>query len=111
MADGKKSIVMAGGKNTVPDEQRAIPLDPSQIVVYFKADCDFKEKADMACFYYSLDGNQWLPIGKPVKLVYSLAHFVGNRFALFNYSTKTPGGFVDFDFFRLGEQISSKPLQ
>jgi len=27
---------------------------------------------------------------------------------LFNYSTKTPGGFVDFDFFHIEDKISLK---
>jgi len=50
-------------------------------------------------------------IGKPVKLIYSLAHFVGNRFALFNYCTKNPGGFVDFDFFHVDDRISARAMQ
>jgi len=36
---------------------------------------------------------------------YSLAHFVGYRFALFNYSTKVAGGSVDFDYFRISNKI------
>jgi beta-xylosidase len=111
MEDGKKSILMGGGKDTVPEEYETVSLDPSQNTVYLKADCDYKDKADTAYFYYSLDGKTWVSIGKPVKLVYSLAHFVGNRFALFNYSTKSPGGFVDFDFFHVGDQIGARALQ
>jgi hypothetical protein len=30
-----------------------------------------------------------------------MPHFMGYRFGLFNYATKTPGGFVDFDWFRI----------
>ena len=40
--------------------------------------------------------------------VYSLSHFVGYRFALFNYSTKSIGGFVDFDYFRVSNKIDGK---
>ena len=36
---------------------------------------------------------------------YSLSHFVGYRFALFNYATQAAGGFVDFDCFRVGDTI------
>jgi hypothetical protein len=37
---------------------------------------------------------------------YSMPHFMGYRFGLFNYSTKTQGGFVDFDWFHIGDQIT-----
>jgi hypothetical protein len=32
---------------------------------------------------------------------------MGYRFALFNYATKTAGGFVDFDYFRVSEKFTS----
>jgi len=32
---------------------------------------------------------------------YSMPHFMGYRYALFNYATKTTGGYVDFDWFRI----------
>jgi hypothetical protein len=50
----------------------------------------------------------WTTIGTPLQMVYSLAHFVGYRFALFNYSTKAAGGFVDFDYFRVGNKIGEQ---
>jgi len=43
----------------------------------------------------------WTAIGKPLQMAYTLPHFMGYRFALFNYATKTEGGFVDFDYFRV----------
>ena len=30
---------------------------------------------------------------------------MGYRFGLFNFATKNPGGYVDFDFFRLGNTL------
>jgi hypothetical protein len=33
---------------------------------------------------------------------YTIPHFMGYRFAIFNFATKTPGGFVDVDYFRVG---------
>jgi hypothetical protein len=33
---------------------------------------------------------------------------MGYRFALFNYATKSTGGFADFDYFRISETISKK---
>ena len=35
-------------------------------------------------------------------MAYTIPHFMGYRFALFNYATEEPGGFVDFDYFRSG---------
>jgi len=76
--------------------------------VYLKIDCNFKEKADTAYFYYSFDGNSWQIIGTPLKMTYTLPHFVGYRFGLFNYATITEGGFTDFDYFHISEQINEK---
>jgi beta-xylosidase-like protein len=62
-------------------------------------------RADKVYFSYSLDGKKWTPIGFALKMSYTLPHFMGYRFALFNYTTKTAGGFVDFDFFRIDNEI------
>lgn len=32
---------------------------------------------------------------------YTLPHFMGYRFGLFNYATKNIGGYADFDWFRI----------
>jgi len=34
-----------------------------------------------------------------------MPHFMGYRFGLFNYATRTPGGFVDFDYFHINDKI------
>ena len=39
-------------------------------------------------------------------MTYTLPHFMGYRFGLFNFATKTPGGFADFDFFRISDEIT-----
>jgi hypothetical protein len=31
----------------------------------------------------------------------AIPHFMGYRFGLFNYATKHPGGYADFDWFRI----------
>jgi hypothetical protein len=36
---------------------------------------------------------------------YSMPHFMGYRFGLFNYATGTPGGYVDFDWFRIEKKL------
>ena len=35
---------------------------------------------------------------------YTIPHFMGYRFGLFCYATKAPGGFADFDFFRISDK-------
>ncbi len=85
------------------EESEQIPLKTKD--VYFKIDCDFKNQTDKAYFYYSTDGKNWNPIGQTFQMVYTLPHFMGYRFALFNYATKAPGGYVDFDYFKLGDSI------
>jgi beta-xylosidase len=99
-----KSIVMVSAESERPVEIQNIPL--TQNKVYFKAECDFKDRKDMANFYYSLDGKSWTGIGSPLKMAYTLPHFMGYRFGLFNYATKNIGGFVDFDFFHIEDRIS-----
>lgn len=101
-----KTIVMMNGEGRRPVEAESVPL--AQKTVYLKAECDFRDKKDIGYFYYSLDGKNWKRIGSQIKMEYSMPHFVGYRFGLFNYSTKTPGGFVDFDYFHIEDKISLK---
>ncbi len=103
-ANGVKSIVMVNGSTRIPVEAQVVPL--TQKIVYLKAECDFRDKTDIGYFFYSLDGKTWLPIGSQLKMEYSMPHFMGYRFGLFNYSAKTPGGYVDFDYFRISDKIS-----
>jgi beta-xylosidase len=102
--DGTKSIVMINAQTGKQVEAEVVQL--KQKTVYLKAVCDFRNKTDIARFFYSLDGKTWNLIGTPLKMEYSMPHFMGYRFGLFNYSTKTPGGFVDFDWFRVNEIIN-----
>lgn len=96
-----KSIVMIKTEADVPVELASIPF--AQDVVYLKVSCDFQDRRDVATFSYSLDGKQWTAIGEPLQMAYTLPHFMGYRFAIFNYATKQPGGFVDVDYFRVEE--------
>ncbi len=97
-------IVMVSAENRSPAEMERLPLN--QNTVFLKADCDFKNRADKARFFYSLDGKSWTVIGRQLKMSYTLPHFMGYRFGLFNFATKTPGGYADFDFFRVSDQIT-----
>lgn len=101
MRNGVKKIVMVSAQTDRPEEVESLPLN--QNTVFLKAECDFTDKKDIADFYYSLDGKKWTKIGSQLKMAYTLPHFMGYRFGLFNYATKTPGGYVDFDYFRISD--------
>ncbi|GEC71475.1 Beta-xylosidase [Flavobacterium flevense] len=102
--NGAKKIVMMDAVKGVSKEVASVALNQDK--VYFKADCDFKIRADKGKFYYSLDGKEWISIGNTIKLPYTLPHFMGYRFGLFNYATKNTGGYVDFDYFHINGSIS-----
>lgn len=97
--NGSKKIVIIDAAQAIPKEIESVALNQDK--VYFKAECDFKDKADKGKFYYSLDGKKWISIGNTLKLPYTLPHFMGYRFGLFNYATKEIGGYADFDWFRI----------
>lgn len=119
MVGTSKSIVMVRGstnstsQTSSPVEVASVPLSQSR--VYFKVYTDFRNQTDKAYFYYSLDGNTWTTIGSTLQMAYTLPHFMGYRFALFNYGTKSTGGYADFDYFKLepapsgGCSIGSSP--
>jgi beta-xylosidase len=95
---------MVNGGPRSPTEVERVPL--TQTNVFLKAECNFNNRADRAKFFYSLDGKSWTAIGGQLKMSYTLPHFMGYRFGLFNFATKTAGGFADFDFFRVSGKIT-----
>jgi len=101
---GARSIVMVSAETDAPVETQSVPL--AQKTVFLKADCDFRDRADRARFFYSLDGKVWTAIGGALKMAYTIPQFMGYRFGLFNFATTAPGGFVDFDFFHLRHQVT-----
>jgi len=104
MSGTARSVVMVNGSTGDAVEAGNIPL--TQNSIFLKIACDFKNKTDRAYFYYSLDGIEWEIIGNTLRMSYKLSHFMGYRFALFNYATKTTGGSVDFDFFRINNSLT-----
>jgi beta-xylosidase len=102
---GTNYLVMISAESNAPMELARVPLLQSRI--WLKAECDFNNRTDKARFYYSLDGQSWQAIGGPLKMTYTLAHFMGYRFGLFNYATKTAGGFADFDFFHISDKLAA----
>jgi arabinoxylan arabinofuranohydrolase len=105
MSNGTKNIVMqrANSDGTVASTSTPIPLTAS--TVYLKVDTNYQNFANTASFYYSLDGTSWTKAGDNLAMEYTLPHFMGYRFGLFNYSTAATGGYVDFDYFHVSDQI------
>lgn len=102
--NGEKFLFMVSNKTDKPTELESRPL--SQDKVYLKIECDFRDKIDVAKFYFSLDKKKWNTIGGELKMEYTLMeHFMGYRFGLFNYATKNVGGYADFDWFHITDQI------
>ena len=100
-SNGNKSIVMVDTSSGTPQEITRIGLFQDR--VYFRIDMNFVNQTDQAKFYYSLDGNTWTSIGNTLRMTYDLKHFMGYRFALFNYATQSTGGYVDFDYYRISQ--------
>jgi beta-xylosidase len=105
MSGNTRSIVMVNAGDGSPVEAASMPLDQER--VYLKVYIDYRNRTDKACFYYSLDDIKWQVIGNTLQMSYTLPHFMGYRFALFNYATESAGGFVDFDFFRIDNKLAS----
>jgi beta-xylosidase len=99
VAGKEKAIVMVSAESDSPVELERLPLLGK--TVHLRINCDFKGKADRAEFQHSLDGKTWTAIGKPLKMAYTLPHFMGYRFGLFNFATQSAGGSADFDYFRI----------
>jgi beta-xylosidase len=104
VSDGARSLVMVSADSDHPEEIASVPL--SGETVHLKVECEFEPAPEVAHFSYSLDGKSWTPIGRPSGLFYTFPHFMGYRFALFYYSTKTAGGRVDFDYYRIGQETN-----
>jgi beta-xylosidase len=104
MEGGKKWLVVVNAESGAAKEQQRIPLD--QNTIYLKAECDFRNRTDKGYFYYSLDGKTWTAIGQVLQMEYTLPHFMGYRFGLFNWATVAEGGYVEFDWFRVNKGIT-----
>jgi beta-xylosidase len=59
-----------------------------------------------ATFSYSYDNRNFTSLGNRLEMRFSLRIFTGNKFCLFNYATAEPGGYVDFDWFRMNPLVN-----
>ena len=96
------------------DEKVIERIELQQPTIWLRIDADFRPQAehkggmpgaDLATFYYSLDGQQWTRIGSDYRMSFDWRRFfMGTKFGIFCYATKKKGGYVDvaqFDYHRL----------
>ncbi len=112
---GEKKIYMAtnanyNGSSDVMNSADKIQEEVSLSgnTVYLKTDFKFNtvdssynvsNNIDKVNFYYSTDGSNWKKIGTQLGMTYDLKLFTGYRNAIYSYSTKSTGGYVDVDYF------------
>lgn len=98
---GQRAIVMVNASSGTPQEIERVDIDQDRVSL--RVTGDFRNRTDKAEFHYSLDGVEWTRIGGTLQMEYLLTHFMGYRFALFNFGTLASGGYVDFDSFHVEE--------
>jgi beta-xylosidase len=70
--------------------------------IWLRIEADFTNHQNKATFYYSTDGKNFQEIGENFRMQFDYRRFfMGTRFAIFNYATKNPGGYVDIDMYQI----------
>lgn len=78
------------------EERLELPGDE----VYLLINADFRRGRDVASCQWSADGKNWNNIGRDYRMRYDFTRlFMGQRYAIYNYATRTPGGYIDVDSF------------
>ncbi len=98
--DGQLYAVMLGvgeERGGYGKEYGRVPLTGT--MAELKVHCNFDDNIDIAEFFIRKDG-EWVRLGADLHMLYTLDHFMGYRFVLSCFSTKTAGGHADFDYFR-----------
>lgn len=110
MKEGKKLFVV-GSKESVAiaDKDKVVTNVKREEVyrqalkskaVYLKISCDFRDHKNLATLSYSMDGKKWTEAIRDFKMIYDYTRlFMGTRFAIYNYATKSKGGYVDVESF------------
>jgi len=81
-------------------ERTSIAIETGR--VWLKVDCDFI--TEDAQFSYSVDGQNFKPLGGPHPMVYQLYTFQGIRYSLFAFNEDgQSGGWAEFDYFDVTE--------
>lgn len=107
-------MVSFGEKHTIQEvdskELAEVRLPADTRDVYLRVTGDFNLGKDLASFFYSLDGYDWIALQEPFQMRFDYTRlFMGTRLALYNYCTKAPGGWVDVDYFHYTRQ-DQEPL-
>ncbi len=92
--DGSKYLIMVNNGKTIDS---AI-MNTSTVYLRTIA----SNSTSKARFEYSFDNKTFTTLGSELMMRFNLRMFTGNKFCLFNYATKETGGYVDFDWFRMG---------
>ena len=111
MSEQKVSITYREKAETKVEEKviETVALNAKLSTIYLKVSGDFQpDHGDAANFSYSLDGQEWIPIGtENYRMIFDYRRFfMGSKFAIFNYATKKVGGYVDVDEF--GYEVGEK---
>ena len=113
MKQGQKYVVLYELSVRLDNTKAVLSVDSTekarvalkQETVFLRVDGDFNLRKDLATFHYSLDNVNWIPMGGPYRMIFDYRRlFMGSKFALFNFATKTTGGYVDVDFFHYTKQ-------
>ena len=107
LTDREKAVTSVEEKviETIPLNPQPSALNPQPSAlnrIYLRLDGDFRRgHNDAANFFYSLDGQNWQPLGtKNYRMIFDYRRFfMGTKFAIFNYATKKTGGYIDVDVF------------
>ena len=102
--DGGKTQLVLTEESVVLNQQKQVTdskvtekarVDIKGKQVWLRIHGDFNRGRDIATFEYSLDGKTFQPLGGEFKMRFDYRRlFMGTRYAVFNYATKTKGGQV-----------------
>lgn len=106
MEEGKKCLYSQlckfdGQVISVSGEKNGAEI--TQDVIYLRAVTNYG--TNKCNYQYSTNGINWNSFGVSMTMGYTLDFFVGQRYYLFNYSTKDTGGYVDIDWFTTESNI------
>ena len=96
-----------GAKSPQPVMTFYGPTNPPSHL-WLRVHCDFDD--DKAIFSWSVDGQEFTPLGEPFTMRFQLTTFQGVRPALFNFNTNGQfGGYADFDNYTVDEPRARGP--
>ena len=104
-ADGTKKVYFETAHRTRGGDivnEEVIEQDEIYLKIEYKfsqIDENGKISTQAQTRFYSLDGTEWVKLGKGFTMSYDLDLFTGYRTGLYCYSTTEAGGHADFDYY------------